>query len=178
MTHSRRVVLYIAASLDGYIAAPGDDLSFLNAVQRENEDYGYAAFMSTVDTVILGRRTYDWVMSQVPEFPHANTETYVVTRSPRPQVGKTTFYTGSLRELIERLRSQHGQTIFIDGGAQLVHSLLQQDLIDEIIVSVIPVLLGDGVRLFHSGIPQRKLELLRSHSYASGLVQLHYRVVH
>ncbi|HUW05943.1 MAG TPA: hypothetical protein VMW01_06765, partial [Williamwhitmania sp.] len=66
MNLDRKVVLYIAASLDGYIAKPNDDLSFLSIVQKEGEDYGYAAFISTVDTVILGRKTYEWVMRQLP----------------------------------------------------------------------------------------------------------------
>ena len=76
---SRKVILYIAASLDGYIAKSNDDLSFLNAVQREGEDYGYQEFMRSVDTVILGRKTYDWVMTQVEIFPHAELQTFVIT---------------------------------------------------------------------------------------------------
>ncbi|MEI7504924.1 MAG: dihydrofolate reductase, partial [Paludibacter sp.] len=70
MISNRKVILYIAMSLDGYIAKPNDDLSFLSMVQQEGEDYGYTDFVNTVDTVIMGRKTYDWVMTQVPEFPH------------------------------------------------------------------------------------------------------------
>ena len=68
----RKTIVYIAMSVDGYIAGPNDDLSFLNAVQVAGEDYGYHQFMSGVETVILGRKTYDWVMTQVDEFPHVN----------------------------------------------------------------------------------------------------------
>lgn len=68
-TTNRKVILYIATSLDGYIAKPNNDLSFLSIVQKEGEDYGYSKFINSVDTVILGRRTYDWVMSQVKVFP-------------------------------------------------------------------------------------------------------------
>lgn len=82
----RKVILYIATSLDGYIAKPNDDLSFLSVVQRDGEDYGYVDFIKSVDTVILGRKTYDWVMTQVPEFPHADKNSYVITRTPRADI--------------------------------------------------------------------------------------------
>lgn len=72
MENNRKVILYIATSLDGYIAKPNDDLSFLSLVQKEGEDYGYANFEKTIDTVILGRKTYDWVTKAVRHFPHAD----------------------------------------------------------------------------------------------------------
>ena len=92
----RKVVLYIAMTLDGYIAKPNDDLSFLSRVEQEGEDYGYVEFLKSVDTVILGRKTYDWIMTQVPEFPHADLNSYIITRTPRPNVGKLHFYTKKL----------------------------------------------------------------------------------
>ena len=91
---NRKVILYIAASLDGYIAKPNDDLSFLNRVQKEGEDYGYYAFASSVDAVIMGRRTYDWVMKQVEEFPHHDKESFIITKTARPKKGNVNFYTG------------------------------------------------------------------------------------
>ncbi len=171
----RKVILYIAMSVDGYIAKPGDDLSFLSIVEEEGQDYGYADFISTVDTVVLGRKTYDWVMKQVLEFPHADKETYVITRSPRPSIGKTVFYSGDVGELIRHLKQQSGKNIFIDGGADLIHSLMKENLIDEYIISIIPVLLGDGLSLFRKGFPEQKLILLNARNFISGLVQLHYK---
>lgn len=171
----RKVILYIAASLDGFIAKPNDDLSFLELVQEEGQDYGYSEFVKTVDTVILGKRTYDWVMKQVPEFPHADKETFVITRTARPAVGRTNFYNGDLRELIQNLKGKTGKTIFVDGGAEVVNRFLEFKLIDEFIISVIPVLVGDGTRLFKDGKPEQELELLSAKSFAKGLVQLHYK---
>jgi dihydrofolate reductase len=104
--YNRKVIVYIATSLDGYIAKPNDDLSFLSVVQKEGEDYGYADFINTVDTVILGRKTYDWVMTQVQEFPHADKNAYVITRTERPGTGKTIFYTGDLKSLILKLKNE------------------------------------------------------------------------
>lgn len=79
----RKLILYIASSLDGFIAKPNDDLSFLSIVHKEGEDYGYADFISTVDTVILGRKTYDWVLNHAA-FPHADKNAYVITSTERP----------------------------------------------------------------------------------------------
>ena len=123
---NRKVILYIAASLDGYIAKPGDDLSFLNRVQKEGEDYGYYEFVSSVDTVIMGSRTYDWVMNQVDEFPHKDKESYIITRTARPKKGKVNFYTGKLSDLVSELKQREGKDIFCDGGAQVVHELLNE----------------------------------------------------
>lgn len=170
----RKAILYIAMSLDGYIAKPNDDLSFLSLVQQEGEDYGYNDFIKTVDTVIIGRKTYDWVMTQMPEFPHKNTETYVITRTPRPHIGKITFYNSSLKELVVSLKTKEGKNIFVDGGAEIVNELLKEKLIDELYLSVIPVLLGEGTRLFNRQYPEQKLKLVSSKNFAKGLIQMHF----
>ena len=170
----RKVILYIASSLDGYIAGADDNLSFLSMVEEKGEDYGYSEFTGTVDTVILGRKTNDWVMDRVSEFPHNGTETYVLTRTPREGYGTIKFYTGNLKELVLRLRQKKGKNIFIDGGAEVVNSLLKYNLIDEFRISVIPVLLGGGIRLFRDNRPQQKLKLVDARTYNKGLVQLHY----
>jgi dihydrofolate reductase len=174
MTTDRKVIVYIAMSLDGYIAKPNDDLGFLSIVQKKEEDYGYKDFIKTVDTVLLGRKTYDWVMKQVTEFPHADKTTYVITRTDRPGIGKRIFYTGDLNALLTRLKHEPGKNIFVDGGAEIVNELLKQNLVDEMIISVIPVLVGDGTRLFKDRRPEQKLELVDAKQFDTGLVQLHY----
>lgn len=172
---SRKLILYIATSLDGYIAKPNDDLSFLDIVSKEGEDYGYEGFTNTIDTVILGRKTYDWVMKQVPEFPHADKNAYIITRTHKEPIGKTVFYTESLKDLVLQLKSQEGKHIFCDGGAEIVNMLLKDNLIDEIILSIIPILVGDGIKLFQSGRPEQKMHLISTKTFDTGLVQLHYR---
>lgn len=171
----RKSILYIACSLDGYIAKPGENLDFLSIVEKKGEDYGYAEFIATVDVVILGRKTYDWIMKMVPQFVHADKETFVITRTPKESIGSVHFHTGDLAELIRTLKSKPGKNIFIDGGAEIVHACLQHDLLDDIIISYIPVLVGDGIRLFKDGRPEQRLELVSSKSYDTGLVQVHYR---
>ncbi|MCU0346999.1 MAG: dihydrofolate reductase family protein [Saprospiraceae bacterium] len=174
--NNRKLILYIAASLDGFIAKPGDDLSFLDAVQKEGEDYGYAAFTSQVDTVIMGRKTFDWVFKVLNDVPHPEKETFIITRTAREPIGRTQFFTGDVVELLRGLKAKPGGVIYCDGGAQLANTLYKAGLLDEIIISVIPVLLGGGVRLFQEGIPERQLELVGSKAYESGMVQVHYRV--
>jgi len=150
-------------------------LSFLSTVEKEGEDYGYADFVSTVDTVILGRKTYDWVMKQVGEFPHADKNAYIITRTVRPTIGKTVFYSGDLTDLVRKLKSENGKNIFCDGGAEIVNELLKNDLLDEIIISVIPILVGNGTRLFKDGRPEQKLKLENVKTFDTGLTQLHYK---
>lgn len=164
-------------SLDGYIAKKNDDLSFLDIVQQNGEDYGYSDFISGVDTVILGRKTYDWVMKQVSEFPHKDKDTYIITRSPKPNIGNIKFYSGNLKDLVSRLKSQEGKDIFIDGGAEVVNSLMNDSLIDEFIISIIPICIGEGIRLFKDGRPETKLKLLGCQYFEKGLVQIHYQRV-
>ena len=174
MTHLRKVVLYIAASLDGFIAKANDDLSFLSMVQQEGEDYGYSGFLKTIDTVIMGRKTYDWVIAHIKEFPHSNLETYIITRTERDGGGNLNFYSGDLKDLVNRLKKEPGMNIFVDGGAEIVQELMKVRLIDEFYISIIPVLLGDGIRLFREGLPQLKLKLIDSKQFNTGLAQLHY----
>jgi dihydrofolate reductase len=167
----RELVLYIAQSLDGFIAPPDEDLSFLNIVAVEGEDYGYAAFVATCDAVIMGRRTYDKVVAMGVPDPHPGRSLYVITRTPRPSVGDIHFHKDDVVELVRDLKARPGKRIYCDGGAELVHTLLQHDLIDRFIISIVPVLLGGGVRLFKDGRLQQKMKLVRSQSYPSGLVQ-------
>ena len=174
-TH-RKVILYIAASLDGYIEAPGDDLSFLSLVEQEGEDYGYGAFIKDVDTVIVGRRTYEKVLSIVDYFPHADKEAYIITRTPRPPQGNVTFYTGSPEELVQELKSREGKNIFVDGGAEVVHLLLQKGLSVAVSLAVVPFVRGRGPGFFRAGRPQQRLRLVGSKQFEKGLVQLHYLV--
>ena len=173
----RTLTIYIATSLDGYIAKPNDDLSFLKVVEKEGEDYGYKEFTKTIDTIILGRRTYDWVLKEIGPSYYDNGErnVYVITRTERPNVGRTIFYTKNLTELVQQLKAENGKNIYCDGGAEIINELLKNDLIDEFIISIIPILVGNGIRLFKDGRPEQQLELVSVKTYDTGLTQLHYK---
>ena len=98
MADTRKVILYISMSLDGYIASREDSLDFLSSVFQEGEDYGYNAFISSVDTVIIGRKTYEKVLSMGYAYPHTDKDVYIITRSERKSIGSFKFYTGDLSE--------------------------------------------------------------------------------
>lgn len=175
MNTGRKVILYIAMSLDGYIAKQDDDLGFLSIVEKEGEDYGYGEFIKTIDTVIIGRKTYDKVMSMGIDFPYAGKDVFVITRRSAPDTDAVKFYSGNLKTLVTKIKSENGKNIFCDGGAETVNELLNDDQIDEFIISVIPVLIGDGKKLFKDGRPEQILKLINTKHFETGLVQLHYK---
>ncbi|NVO11295.1 MAG: dihydrofolate reductase [Bacteroidales bacterium] len=177
MPTARKLVLYIAMSLDGYIADANDDLSFLSMVEQEGEDYGYSDFVRTIDTIIIGRKTYEKVISMGYDYPHTDKEVYIITRTERPPSGVFKYHSGDLKELVLKLKSQQGKNIYCDGGAEIAHELLKNELIDEFIISVIPIFLGGGIRLFKDGRPEQKLKLLSTKQFNKGLVQIHYKMV-
>ncbi|MFN8305068.1 MAG: dihydrofolate reductase family protein [Saprospiraceae bacterium] len=175
MQHERRLFLFIAASLDGYIARPDGDISWLSSVEVPGEDYGYGNFIDQVDTVILGRKTYEKVQSLGVAFPHQDKNVYVLSSRGGPESGSLRFYKGPVAQLVAEIRTQAGKHLFCDGGAEVIRQLLQAGLVDDIILSTIPVLLGEGIRLFQGGLPELPLQLVAIKSFDSGLVQAHYR---
>lgn len=172
----RKLSLFIATSLDGYIAKPNEDLSFLRLVEKEGEDYGYAEFTANIDTIILGRKTYDWVLREIgtSHYDNGERDVYVITRTTKPSVGRTKFYTENLCDLIQKLKNDNGKDIYCDGGAEIVNELIKNDLIDEFIISIVPVLVGNGTRLFKDGRPEQELELVNAKTFDTGLTQLKY----
>lgn len=176
-TPMRKLSLFIAISLDGYIAKPNNDLGFLKIVEKAGEDYGYAAFTANIDTIILGRKTYDYVLKEIgnSHYDNGKRDVYVITRTERPGAGRTRFYTGDLTELVQRLKSETGKNIYCDGGAEVINELLNNDLIDELYISVVPILVGNGTRLFKDDRPEQELELVQTTTFDTGLVQLQYR---
>lgn len=172
----RKVILYISMSLDGFLATKADDLSWLSIVEKEGEDYGYAAVGERVDTYIVGRATYDVVLGLTGgEFPQAKMyDCYVITRQNRAAVEGITFYNGDIEKLISELKQKEGEDIYCDGGGQIVKLLMEKNLIDEYIISMIPIILGEGKRLFLGGIDSIKLKAKSSKYFDTGLVQLHY----
>jgi len=162
-------------SLDGYIATKDSSLDFLSMVEQEGEDYGYNDFVKSVDAVILGRKTYDKVIAMGYEYPHTDKDVYIITRTERPSIGNFKFYTSELTQLVNNLKNQSGKNIYCDGGAEIVNELIKNDLVDEYIISIIPILLGDGFRLFKDGRPEQTLELISAKQFDKGLTQLHYK---
>lgn len=173
---SRKLIVYIASSLDGFIAGPNDDLSFLSIVEKEGQDYGYSKFIETIDTVILGRKTYDWVIKNAGELSYPKQQVYVITRTKKDSHDKIKFYNEDLAKLVNQLKSEDGNDIFCDGGAEIINYLLNNNLVDEFVISIIPTLLGQGIRLFQDKKIKYKLTLISTEQFDTGLVQLKYKI--
>lgn len=170
----RKLVLYIAMSLDGYIAGENDDISWLSTVEEEGQDYGYHDFIKTVDTVIMGRKTYDKVLSFGIEFPHKDRKCYVLSKSRTGSDDNVEYWNGNVSDLLNHIRQSAGANIFCDGGSEVVFELMKHHLIDQYVISIIPVMLGKGIALFKPGRETEKLTLTKSLSFPKGLVQLCY----
>lgn len=174
MSNNSKTVLYIAVSLDGYIAGENDNLSFLSIVEKSGEDYGYADFMKTVDSVVMGKRTYDWIIKNAPQYFHSEKLTYVITHENRQSEENLKFYSGDIFHLIANLKAESNKNIFIEGGADIVNQLIHHRLIDEFYISIIPCIIGKGIKLFMGEEPFLTLRLNDVKMYDTGLVQLHY----
>jgi len=153
------VVLFIAASLDGYIATEDESLEWLFRVEGEG-DNGTLEFYESIDTLVMGRRTYEWIIHNEPrEFPYKGKQCYVFTRSPMENTEDVTFVNEDVTQFVEKLQQQDGGDIWMVGGGDLLKSFLEARLIDEFTVTVAPVLLGKGIRLFKEGEYETELVL-------------------
>ncbi len=174
-----RIVLYIAVSIDGYIADAEGGISWLEAVDEPGEDYGYESFFNDIDVLLMGRKTYEQILG-FGDWPYDNKQTYVFTghpiSSPREDIS---FVADPPAEIIEKIEQNEDiQRIWLVGGGKLNGSFLAEGLIDEMILSIIPVTLGSGIPLFKGQTADLSSFTLRSTtSYHSGLVQMHYEAV-
>jgi dihydrofolate reductase len=167
-----RCSVFIASSLDGYIARPDGTFDFLSVVERPNEDYGFAEFFGTIDALVIGRNTYETALG-FPEWPYAGKRCIVLTHREAPSVHGEQFFAGEPQALLEQLALAGAQRLYVDGGA-VIREFLAHDLIDDLTLSVIPLLLGRGVALFGNEVPEQRLALESCQAYESGLVQLRY----
>ncbi|NJP10621.1 MAG: dihydrofolate reductase [Leptolyngbyaceae cyanobacterium RU_5_1] len=168
------VVLYIAASLDGYIATPDGGVKWLAAFENSGEDYGYSTFYESFDAVLMGSRTYQQ-LPELGEWSFTGKPCWVFSRRPlKVEQPEVTLTTQSPHEVMSELAARNLQRAWLLGGAELVASFRAQGLITEYVVSIIPVILGAGIPLFISPGPTEDLKLVESTPYPSGLVQLRY----
>ena len=175
----RKIKLYIASSLDSYIAGENGSIDWLFS----DGDYGYAKFYDSIDTILVGRKTYDQSLT-FEEYPYKGKKVYVFTRSTEEKENKNVTYDveyideeiPSFARLLIQQSSVEKKDIWLLGGGEIVSILLNAGLVDEIILSIHPIILGKGVPLFPSIKKRVKLQLQQSIPFESGLVQLCYYV--
>lgn len=169
----RKLIYYLTASLDGFIARTDGSVDWL--VDVEGEDFGFASFFERVDTVVMGRRTYETALS-FGDYPYSSKEGYVFSRSLKHSA-HAEIVSGSVREFINALKQKPGRDIWLVGGGEAAKSLFNDDLIDELIVVIQPVLLGTGMPLIEHVGRDIRLQLNGSQQLSAGLIQLDYSVV-
>ena len=175
-----KITVYIATSLDGYIARPDGDIEWLHNPDYvlEGEDMGFGALMQSIDCLVMGSGSYEKVRSFDIPWPY---EKPVIVLSSRPQdipaglVSKVSQMAGSPAEIVQSLKAKGVQHIYLDGG-KTVQDFLAAGLVSELIITKIPILLGEGIPLFGPVPADIHLSLERSQSYPNGMVQSHYTV--
>ncbi len=169
--------VYIATSLDGFIARPNGSIDWLNAIEApKGEDYGYAAFVSTIDAIVVGRGTYETVLGFGGPWPYTR-PLYVLSASlkelPERLNGKATLLNLSPAQSIERIARDGHERLYIDGG-RTIQQFLREDLIDRMIITRIPILLGEGIPLFGPTGRDLAWEHVQTKTFANGLVKSEY----
>ena len=172
-----QVFVYIAVSLDGFIARKDSSLDWLPSGGDGTEDYGYAEFMTTVDYIVMGRNTFEKVLS-FGEWPYDKKVIVLTSRDlplPSELAHKVEALHLSPRELVHEMDIRGAKTIYLDGGVT-IQRFLREGLVDEMTITTIPMLIGEGLPLFSALEKDIKCELLESKSFINGFVQSRYKV--
>jgi dihydrofolate reductase len=177
VTKKRKIIVNLATSADGYIARPDGDIEWLTRRPAPRGFYGMGTFMQSIDTTLMGRKTYDVGVQMGATFD-SKARTYVFSRQPPPVSvpSGVEFVAGGIGSFAKRLRDRKGRNIWMMGGGEIIASFLDERAIDEFIVSVVPVFIGDGIPLIarrHRDVP---LTLRAVERFPDGVVQLHYSV--
>lgn len=172
------IKLFIASTLDGYIARPDGNLDWLLTFPNPNKiDHDYNTFLSTIGATIMGSATYREVLGFGIDWPYPDIPSYIVTRNHDLPVSSpmTERITGDIKSFAEELKSRIEKDIWLMGGGQLITSFLNNDLVDEMTLTLIPTILGEGIQLFPGKPPESNWQLIEAKSFETGAVNLIYR---
>lgn len=169
----RKIIVYIAASADGFIARPDGDVAWLDRPDAAG-DYGMKAFYKTIDTVVMGRKTWS-VGKRLGQASFPGVTNYVFSRTPRKSA-LVKIVGGPVGPFAQRLRRAKGKNVWLVGGAQLIAGFLDAAEVDELVIHVIPVLIGAGIPLVAPRRRSIELRLLSTRTYKDGGVRLRYAV--
>jgi dihydrofolate reductase len=177
VTKPRKVIVHIGTSADGYIARPDGDLEWLTSRPAPQGFYGMNDFMKSIDTKVLGRKTFEMSLRMGAKFDAKNPH-MVFSRHPPPAEvpAGVQFVNEAIGPFVRRLREQPGKDIWLMGGGEIIASFLDAQAIDEFVISVAPVFIGDGIPLIarrHRHVP---LALRSTEKFEDGVVQLRYAV--
>jgi dihydrofolate reductase len=181
-TRPRRIITCAAISADGYIARPDGDVEWLHRIPSKS-DYGLARFEAGVDTILMGRKTYDWAMNYYRKIGkpegvwNPRLAYYVFTRKPPKKAAPPIHFVNEpVKKFARRLRGQPGKNVWTMGGADLIASFLDAGEIDEFLLHMMPVLIGEGIPLIAPRHRDISLKLLGSKKYPGGVIEMRYAV--
>lgn len=172
----KKIILFIAMSLDGYIAGTDGNVSWLQGQDPAGEDMaGYYEFIKDIDTVIMGWKTYHQIITELSpeEWMYNDLKSYIITHKELPSTENILFANENICELINKLKQEDGKDIWICGGASIINPLIRENLIDRFHISIIPTILGNGIRLFETAEAEVKLKLIKTQSY-NGITDVIY----
>jgi len=170
-----KITSYIACSVDGYIAKEDGSLEWLDCAHLPNEDYGFQEFFSSLDAIVMGRKTYEKIMT-FEKWPYSGKKVVVMSSVLQNVHEEAQLSKATPSEVIAKLHEENFRHVWIDGGIT-VSAFLQSGLIDRLIISIIPTLLGSGIPLFNPMDRPINCKLITSKAYASGLVQNNYEIL-
>ena len=170
--------VYIATSLDGYIADKNGGIDWLDSIPfPENEDMGYVEFTKDIDAIVMGRNSFETVLGFDVDWPYEK-PVFVLSNSlkeiPESHKDKAHLIKGTLPEILEQIHKKGYSQLYIDGG-MTIQSFLKEDLIDEMIITIFPLLLGGGTPLFSELPKELEFDLVESKVYFNQLIQQHFR---
>ena len=173
----KKIRLFISSSIDGYIATPDGDLDWLiDYPNPERLDYGYQKFLSEIDTVIMGGQAYRSLKYMDIVWPYKGKTTFIISHNP--DKGKIedniAFITEDVIEKVTEIKEGNGSDIALVGGGEVTKMLLQANLIDEMIITTVPILLGGGISLFPPYFTTSEWRICESNLYENGLLQAFY----
>jgi dihydrofolate reductase len=172
-----RVVLYIATSIDGFIARPDGSLDWLESLPNPDQtDHGYGAFLASIGTIVMGRATYQEIVGFGVDWPYPGIDTYVVTRDPNLAISTpgTQVLATDLAQWVAHRKQSPSKDIWLVGGGQLVSHFLDLGLIDAMTLTIIPTILGRGIPLFPNTPKETDWALVKAEPFSSGAVNLVY----
>jgi dihydrofolate reductase len=170
-----RTIVYIATSLDGFIARKNDDISWLDPFSSGNEDYGFSEFISGIGTAVMGSRTYEQSLLHPDRFLPGIKHYILTGRSFDPPPGvDAEFWYGSLQDLVARIRQESKKDVYLVGGGKAISRFIDEDLVDEIRQFIVPVILNEGIPLYSGLRREISLRLIDSVPYRSGIVRVRY----
>jgi len=174
-----RIKLYIACSLDGFIAREDGSIDWLTEYENNPEtDYGYSEFYASIGTVLMGRKTYEQVL-RFGEWPYSEKKAYVFTRQKEllHREKNVEFVSGNIVEFIRQLKEKTDQDIWLVGGSQLIKKFLRENLVQDMIVFVVPIILGGGIPLFDHIGKEIRFRSGRVERYENGLVKIECQII-